>query len=169
MKPNDAPDDARAPRELGSRENGMRVASWKPSSTLPDPHQRPGWAHRWVRTTIDNHPDEANVNAAFSEGWEPVKASDYPELSIRSDYSSRFKDAIEIGGLLLCRAPVETMKQRAEYYKDRTKNQMVSVNNQLDSNRDPRFGSMFSTVVRQTNVGKKWGPEEREERGPGSR
>jgi hypothetical protein len=35
------------------------------------------------------------------EGWNHVKAEDYPELAVQSDVGSRFAGNIEVGGLLL--------------------------------------------------------------------
>jgi hypothetical protein len=123
--------------------------------------------HRYIRTAVNGQPDPANINSAFHEGWEPVRAADYPELNVRSDHSSQYPDSIEIGGLLLCRAPVERMKARREYYQQMTENQMTSVNSQLEANRDVRFGSMFRDRDHRsyTTVGaRRFGPDGRGER-----
>ncbi|HEX4594003.1 MAG TPA: hypothetical protein VH157_06995 [Bryobacteraceae bacterium] len=156
-------DEARAPREQETREAEARDESWQPASTLPNPHKRPGIVHRWVRTSVNGQPDPANVASAFQEGWVPVIAAEYPELNVQSDHGTRYPDGVEIGGLLLCRMAAEKNQKRTEYYRKMTKDQMVSVNNQLDANRDAKFGSMF----RERNPSVvTFGPETRRERNP---
>src|SRR5262249_21716037 len=141
----------RTPRELETRERVSRAVFWKPPTTLPDPHPRPGLVHRWVRISTLGQPDPGNVSASFQEGWEPVRAADYPELDFRPDRDSRYPDNVEIGGLLLCAAPVELMRQRADHYAQLTKRQMQAVNDQLDREQDPRLKTMVRS--HQTTVG----------------
>ena len=43
---------SRESREVQTREQTERPKRWKPPSSLPDPLQRDGWKHRWVRTSI---------------------------------------------------------------------------------------------------------------------
>jgi len=66
-----------------------------------------------------------------------------------SNPNSRFPDGIEIGGLLLCKAPAEFMAQRDEHYQAVTDSQMASVDNsfmrQSDS-RMPLYKERKSTV-----------------------
>jgi hypothetical protein len=93
--------------------------------------------------------DPSNTSAKFREGWEPVKAEDHPELMHHADQNSKFKGNIEIGGLLLCKAPEELMKQRDEYYAQQAKAQVQSVDNnfmRLNDERMPLFNERKSTV-----------------------
>jgi hypothetical protein len=93
--------------------------------------------------------DPSNVSAKLREGWEPVKAEDYPELKIQADPNSRFKGNIEIGGLLVCKAPRELMQQRDEYYEKQAKAQLQSVDNnflRLNDERMPLFSEKKTTV-----------------------
>jgi hypothetical protein len=83
--------------------------------------------------------DPQNISSKFREGWEPVKAEEYPELMIQAAQSGQFKGNIEIGGLLLCRIPDEFMKQRDAYYNSQNKAQMESVDNTFMRNNDPRM------------------------------
>jgi hypothetical protein len=65
------------------------------------------------------------------------------------DPNSRFKDNIEVGGLLLCKIPEEFMKQRAAYFDDMSRKQTESVDNNLMRQSDPRmpiFNERRSTV-----------------------
>jgi len=93
--------------------------------------------------------DPSNTSAKFREGWEPVKAEDHPELMHQVDPNSKFKGNIEIGGLLLCKAPEELMKQRDEYYAQQAKAQIQSVDNnfmRLNDERMPLFNERKSTT-----------------------
>jgi hypothetical protein len=94
-------------------------------------------------------PDPSNTSAKFREGWEPVKAEDQPKLMMQSDPNSRFKGNIEIGGLVLCKAPAELMKQRDEYYAKQAQAQIQSVDNnfmRLNDERMPLFSEKRSTT-----------------------
>ena len=151
--------DNRTPRDQETREHEARTA-WKPPSTLPDPHPRPGLVHRWVRISTLGQADPGNVSSSFQEGWEPVRAADYPELEFRAERGSRFPDNVEIGGLLLCSCPVKVMQQRTEHYRALTARQMQAVNDQLDREQDPRLMRGFRQ--HETTVG--FGPDARRER-----
>lgn len=83
--------------------------------------------------------DNTNVSQKFRDGWEPVLASDHPELEVMSDIGSRFEGNIEIGGLLLCKAPEEQMKKREEYYQQMASQQIDSVDNNFLRENDPRM------------------------------
>ena len=71
--------------------------------------------------------------------WGPVKASDHPEITLVTIENDRFKDNVVIGGLLLCKAPVELIEERTDYYKQQTRSQMESVDNNLMRENDPRM------------------------------
>jgi len=131
----------REPRELESRENEIRAQSWEPASILPDPNPQDGWVFRWIRTSMVGSPDNTNVSKRFREGWEPVRAEDHPELQIMSDHKSEWgaKGGIEVGGLLLCKAPEESVEQRREYYKSHAESQMQAVDNNYMRENDPRM------------------------------
>jgi len=152
--------DDRTPREQETRAAEIRPTAWKPPTSLPDPHPRPGVTYRWVRVSFGGQPDPLNVSNARQEGWEPVRAADYPELEIKPDRDSRYPDNVEVGGLLLCATSSAQMAQRTAYYEALTKRQMQAVNDQLDREQDPRLRTM--TRSHQTSVG--FGPEARRER-----
>jgi len=107
-------------------------------------------------------PDPVNVSQSFREGWTPVKASEYPELNIQSDHGTRWPDGVEVGGLLLCSASVGHFRKRQEYYRQLTKSQMKSVNDQLEAEQDPRLRTMFRS--HESNVTRGFGPNVRNER-----
>jgi len=130
----------RLDRELDSREvTFQRQESWRPPDLLPTPNPRPGWNHRYVRTSTLNEADARNISSKLREGYEPCKASDYPELMMHASTEGRFKGNIEVGGLLLCRIPTEFEKQRDEYYAKQNQAQMESVDNSFMRQSDPRM------------------------------
>jgi hypothetical protein len=139
----------RIARELENREGTKRKQQWTPPQTLPEPEPQEGWVFRWIRTSIMGQADPSNTSAKFREGWEPVKAEDQPKLMMQGDPNSRFKGNIEIGGLLLCKAPAELMKQRDDYYAMQAKAQIQSVDNnfmRLNDERMPLFNERKTTV-----------------------
>ena len=117
----------RESRNLESREVSNRPTKWRPPEGLPPPDDRPGWKHRYIRISTQGNADPANISSKLREGYEPCKAEEYPELMMHASTEGRFKGGIEVGGLLLCRIPVEILKQREEYYADQNKAQMESV------------------------------------------
>jgi hypothetical protein len=139
----------RLDREVENRESTQRTKTWTPPQTLPEPKPQPGWVFRYIRTSIMGTADPSNTSAKFREGWEPVKAEDHPELMHMTDPSSKFKGNVEIGGLLLCKAPAELMQQRDNYYAQQAKAQLQSVDNnfmRLNDERMPLFSEKKTTV-----------------------
>jgi hypothetical protein len=130
----------RMARELDSREvTFQRPEAWRAPETLPMPDERPGWTHRYVRISMMGQADASNISSKFREGYEPVKAEEYPELMMHATTEGRFKGGIEVGGLLLCRIPSEFLKQREAYYSSKNKAQMDSVDNTFLRESDPRM------------------------------
>jgi len=138
----EATKENRLARELNTRDHEKRKAVWQPPEVLPDPMPHPGWVFRWIRTSLLGTPDPMNVSAKTREGWVPVRAEDHPELALHADESSKFKGCIEVGGLLLCKAPEEMAKQRDEFYAKQAQAQMEAVDNnfmKVNDNRMPLF------------------------------
>jgi len=135
-----AENQVRKPRETETREvQSYRPESWRPPEVLPMPDPRPGWTHRYIRISMMGTADPANISSKFREGYEPVRAEDYPEMMMHATQEGRFKGNIEVGGLLLCRIPEEFLKQREAYYANQNKSQMESVDNTFMKNNDPRM------------------------------
>ena len=143
----------RTDREAESREEVLKTKEWKPSSLLPEFKKQPGWAYRWIRVSLLNVADNINVSSKMREGWEPVKHSEHPEIKLVTDPNSSFKDAVEIGGLLLCKAPQEMVDQRNAYYKQRTADQTEAIENNYMNQNDPRMPK-FSDGRQTTSFGK---------------
>ena len=141
--------ESRDKRDNSTREKEVRKKSWTPPETLPSPNPEEGYAFRWVRASSLGQVDATNVSSKLREGWEPVRANDHPEITLVSIENERFKDNIVIGGLLLCKAPVELIAERTAYYDNQSKNQMQSVDNNLMRENDSRM-PLFNE--RQTKV-----------------
>lgn len=148
-----ANNENRLAREAETRATTQRPTSWKPPETLPSPVPQPGWVFRWIRTAIMGAADPTNTSAKLREGWEPVKAEDHPELMLQADANSRFKGNIEIGGLLLCKAPEKLMRERDEYYAKQNKAQVESVDNSFLRQSDSRM-PLFSEKRSEVSFGK---------------
>lgn len=131
--------ESRLEREMTVRTEQERPQSWRPAETLPEPDKQPGYAYRWVRTATLNELDQRNISGKLREGWEPVAIEEQPKFRFMTDPNSRFKDSIEIGGLLLCKTPVEFVQQRSEYFADMTRKQTEAVDNNLMRQSDPRM------------------------------
>lgn len=143
----------RLAREVENRESAQRKATWTPPQILPAPKEQPGWVFRWIRTSLMGVADPTNTSAKLREGWEPCKAEDHPELMLQADPNSRFKGNIEIGGLLLCKAPEEMMKQRDDYYLKQAHSQMEAVDNNFMRSNDQRM-PLFNEKRSTTSFGR---------------
>lgn len=131
--------DTRTARDLDTRDVAKRKAAWTPPETLPSPKPQPGWQFRWIRTGIMGQPDPTNASAKFREGWVPVKAEECPELMMSADPNTRHPGMIEIGGLLLCKAPAEMIEARSAWYDDQTRAQTEAVDNAFMKTSDARM------------------------------
>jgi hypothetical protein len=129
----------RKPREVETRQQEMRPQQWKPPELLPEPDKQAGFAYRWIRVATLNTADPRNLSAKLREGWEPVRAEEQPKFALLIDPQSRYKDNIEIGGLLLCKTPIEFVDQRNQYYSNQAEAQMDAVDNTLMRQNDPRM------------------------------
>jgi hypothetical protein len=129
----------RKPREVETRQQEMRPQQWKPPELLPEPDKQSGFAYRWIRVATLNTADPRNLSAKLREGWEPVRVEEQPKFALLIDPQSRYKDNIEIGGLLLCKTPIEFVDQRNQYYSSQAEAQMDAVDNTLMRQNDPRM------------------------------
>jgi hypothetical protein len=143
----------RTPRTIETRELASRPTSWKMPELLPEPDKQPGFAYRWIRVSNLNVADPRNLSAKLREGWEPVKSEEQPQMAMLADPSSRFKDNIEVGGLLLCKTPIEFVEQRNEHYAKQTQAQTLAVDNNLMRQSDARM-PLFKESKSVTSFGK---------------
>jgi hypothetical protein len=126
-------------REVDTRIAYERPKQWMPAELLPEPQKMSGYAYRWIRVSTLNNADPRNVSAKLREGWEPVPIEEQPQFQLLIDPNSRYKDNIEIGGLLLCKTPSEFVDQRNAHYQKQTAAQAEAVDNNLMRQSDPRM------------------------------
>jgi len=131
--------ETRLTRELETRELTGRPKQWQPASALPEPDKEPGYDYRWVRISSRAQNDPQNTSSKLREGWEPVRIEEQPQFKMMVDPNSRFKDNVEVGGLLLCKIPSEFMDQRRKHYNDMNRVQIESVDNNFMRENDPRM------------------------------
>ncbi len=143
----------RQSRELDTREKMERPKQWTPPQLLPDPNPEEGYAFRWIRISTLNKADPTNISSKLREGWEPVKASDHPEIRLFGTANSQFPDSVEVGGLLLCKTPVEFTEQRDAYFRQQAEVQMNSVDSNYMRGSDPRM-PLFKEKSTQVTFGK---------------
>lgn len=129
----------RLDRELENRTVQERPKQWMPPELLPEPDKQPGYAYRWIRVSTLNAADPRNISSKLREGWEPVSLEEQPKYKLLASGDGKFKDNIEIGGLLLCKTPSEFVEQRSEYYDKQTRAQTEAVDNNLMRQSDPRM------------------------------
>jgi hypothetical protein len=147
-------DQVRTPRSKETRNEYQRPAKWMPPQLLPEPEPEEGWAFRWIRLSTLDKADPVNITSKLREGWEPVKASTQPKLSLMNNPNGRFPDGIEIGGLLLCKTPVEFTRDRDAYYLNQAESQMNSVDNNFMRESDPRM-PMFKERSTKVSLGRR--------------
>lgn len=141
-------------RELDTRELVERPKQWQQPELLPEPDKQDGYAYRWIRVSTLNNSDPRNLSAKLREGWEPVRIEEQPKLQLLADPNSRYKDNIEIGGLLLCKTPLEFVAQRNKHYSDQADAQMKAVENTLMRQNDPRMPLFNEGKVTTGSFGK---------------
>jgi hypothetical protein len=144
---------AKKTRELDTRAISQRPSSWQQPEMLPEPDKEAGYAYRWVRVATLNQADPRNLSSKLREGWEPVRIEEQPKFQLLVDPNSRYKDNIEIGGLLLCKTPQEFVAERNAYYAKQTQAQTDAVDNNLMRQSDPRM-PLFKESKSTSSVGK---------------
>jgi hypothetical protein len=145
--------ESRTPRDVETRESKSRPKQWQQPESLPEPDKMPGYAYRWIRVSTLNTADPRNLSGKLREGWEPVPVEEQPKFKLLVDPSSRFRDNIEIGGLLLCKTPAEFVDQRTAHFNKQAAGQMESVDNNLMRQSDPRM-PLFKERKSSTSFGK---------------
>jgi hypothetical protein len=143
----------RLTREMQNRAQQERPKQWAPAELLPEPDKQPGFAYRWIRIATLNKADPKNISGKLREGWEPVRIEEQPKFRLLVDPDSRFKDNIEVDGLLLCKTPEELVKQRNDYYAGQTQAQTLAIDNSFMRESDARM-PLFSEKKSTTSFGK---------------
>ena len=122
---------ARSPRTNSSREKTAKRKPWAPPSMLDAPPAPEGFKHRWIRAEVRGFDDTKNVSARLREGYELVRQDEYPDFEAPVIDSGKYEGVFGVGGLMLARIPVETVKERAEYFAQRNADQIEAVESDM--------------------------------------
>jgi len=136
-------------RTEDSREKTKRTQPWRPPSSLEAPEAPEGFKHRWIRAETLGVDDKKNMASRLREGFELVRADEYPDFASPTIDNGSHAGVIGVGGLLLARIPIETVESRSQYFREMTENQEQSVDNNLYKE---QHRSMPITVDRQSRV-----------------
>ena len=122
---------------------------WTPPNSLDAPPAPKGFRHQWIRAETMGYQDTKNVAASLREGYELVRADEYPEEDYPQMSEGRYAGIIGVGGLLLARIPEEIALQIDEYYKQRTRDKEEAINNDLMKERQAgmKFNNESSSSV----------------------
>ena len=118
-------------RASQTREKTLRKKVWTPPSYLDTPNAPAGFRHRWVRVEILGYVDTKNIQGRLRSGYELVRADEYPEDDYATMPDGKYKGIIGHGGLVLTRVPEEIARQRADYFKRLSSEQIEAVDNDL--------------------------------------
>ena len=124
----------RASRSAESRDKQTRRKPWRPPSRLDAPPAPDGTQYRWIRAEVNGNLDNQNVYSKLREGYELVRPENVPEeyrnmLPTMDD--GKHAGVISVGGLLLARIPKETLKERADYFRQKARDQLQAVDNEM--------------------------------------
>ena len=136
-------------RASQTREKEVRKKVWTPPSSLDAPPAPTGFRHRWVRAETLGFNDTKNVSGRIRQGYELVRADEYPEADYPIVEDGKYAGVIGVGGLVLARVPEEIAKQRSDYYKRQAQENVEAVDNDLMKEQHP---SMPINIDRQTRV-----------------
>ena len=112
-----------------SKEESKKI--WTPPNSLDAPPAPEGYRHQWIRAESMGYQDTKNVAASLREGYELVRADEYPDQDFPQMTEGRYAGIIGVGGLLLARIPEEIALQIEEYYNKKTQEKDEAINNDL--------------------------------------
>ena len=136
-------------RASQTRAKTLRKKVWTPPSYLDTPNAPAGFRHRWVRVEILGYVDTKNIQGRLRSGYELVRADEYPEDDYAAIPDGKYKGIIGHGGLVLTRVPEEIARQRADYFKRLSSEQIEAVDERL---RQEQHKSMPIEIDRQTRT-----------------
>ena len=142
-------------RESETRAKTERRKEWAPPSQLDAPPAPNGFKHRWIRAEAVGQMDQKNVSAKLREGWEFVRADEYPEMEWPAIDSGRYEGVIAVGGLMLARIPDEIVAQRKAYFEQLTQDKDEAVANDPMKDQHPSMPISKERSSRVTFGGKK--------------
>ena len=121
----------RTARNTATREKETRRKPWTPPSSLDAPPPPEGYVHRWIRESVMGYDDNKNLSARLREGFELVRADEYPDFAAPTIQDGKHAGVIGVGGLILARFPIESKTERDRFYREKTADQLDAVDNDL--------------------------------------
>jgi hypothetical protein len=119
-------------RSSETREKTARKKGWTRPSALDAPPAPDGYKHRWIRESVRGFDDYKNISGKLREGWELVRADEYPDWELPTIEDGKHAGVI------------------GAYYRNLTEGQKEAVDNDLLKIEDPRMP--ISKPQRQTKV-----------------
>ena len=135
-------DKIRTSRASQTREKTSQKKVWTPPSSLDAPPAPDGYRHRWIRAETLGYNDTKNVAASLREGYELVRADEYPDSDYPTSNDGKYAGVIQVGGALLARIPEEIALQIEAYYNKQTQDKDEAINNDLM--KEKQSGMSFS-------------------------
>ena len=142
-------------RESETREKTSRRKPWAPPSSLDAPPAPAGFKHRWIRAEVVGQLDNKNVSARLREGWEFVRADEYPSEEWPQLDSGKYEGVIAVGGLMLARIPEEIVEERNAYFHQLTKDKDEAIANDPLKDQHPSMPISSERSTRVSFGGKK--------------
>lgn len=122
---------SRTARSAETRAKEERRKPWRPPSSLDAPPAPDGFKHRWIRTELRGQEDRKNLSNKMREGYELVRADEYPDFEAPTIEDGKHAGVMAVGGLVLARIPEETVAERNAYYQQRSKDQLTAVDQNM--------------------------------------
>jgi hypothetical protein len=121
----------RNPRAKTTREKTAQRKPWTPPQQLDAPPAPEGFKHRWIRAEVRGQEDRQNISARLREGYELVRRDEYPDFEAPVADSGQFEGVFSVGGLVLARIPLETVRERNEYFASKNADQIEAIDHDL--------------------------------------
>lgn len=121
----------RTTRATETRVKTERKRSWVRPSDLDAPPAPPGYRHRWIRVQAGGIDDSKNVAGKLREGYDLVRAEEYPDFVVPSIQNGLHAGVIGVGDVMLARIPEEIAEQRKSHYLQVAGNQIEAVDNDM--------------------------------------
>ena len=136
-----------------SKEESKKI--WTPPNSLDAPPAPTGYRHQRIRAESMGYQDTKNVAASLREGYELVRADEYPDQDYPQMTEGRYAGIIGVGGLLLARIPEEIALQIDAYYKKQNDAKEEAVENDLLREQHPSMKFQKESNTRVTFGGTK--------------
>ena len=141
--------DKNTSRASQTRSKSERPKVWVPPSSLDAPPAPDGFRYRWIRAESVGFQDTKNISGRLREGYELVRADEYPDSNYPTMNEGRYAGVIGVGGLLLARIPEEIALQIDAYYKKQNdaKEEAVETNLMKEQHPSMKFHKESNTRV----------------------